>query len=406
MAENEEHSPLSIEEAIVASGNAVGADESTEQQEVIEETPETQTEVTDETTEETTSETQVEDGSTETTEVVDTEETTTSDSEIIDLTSTEETTQEETSEAEANNSINFGDILEGEFESEAELIEYLEDVNSKIEELEKASEPKFANDYVKGMNDYVLNGGKAADYARVQGVNVDGMSPLDTLTTQIAWKNPNLSEAKAREYVREKYGLEEDENGSDNAQAVIDSNQAASDIKAIQAEDLATDRSGVTEDEWNLKQQELQAEGDAATQQANEARMGEWDNEINSSIESLKKDGIVIDLGNDKGFQYKFNADENYTRELVSKVEEALFVSGSSIQDDPKLAQEMIRLQFQSDNLPAIVNAAMVKGANSTNEQWFKDTHNPSVIKRGNQAPAATDALPTAEEAMRKIFDQ
>jgi hypothetical protein len=403
MEENEDTSPLSIQEAIQQNGTAV-AEESTEQQEETTENQETQNEATDDSTNETTSEMQVGDETTETEEESGTEENVTSDSEIIDLNSPEEETQEEATDSNSQNSLNFGEILDGEFESENDIADYLDGLHSKIEELEKGNDPEFANDYVKKMNDYVLNGGDPANFARVQGVDVNSMSPVDKLTTQIAWNNPSLSQAKAREYVLDKYGLSEDENGSDNVQAVMDSNKAAAEIKELQAENLKVDRKGMSEEELIERQAQYQTETEEATHQQNEERMASWEESVDNAAESLVKDGIVIDLGNGKGFKYSFDADDKYVEDLVSKVEEALYLSGTNVQDSPKLAQEMMNLQYQADNFGKIVKAYGNKVANSTNEDWFKEVHNPSVIARGDKAPKATDALPTAGEAMGALL--
>jgi len=401
----EDHAAMSMEEAIEASGNSVATEQSTEQQEVTTEAVTEEIVEAGEIIDTTASETQAEITPEASTEEVITEETETSKAGIIDLPTEETITNEVTSESlTPQTSTDFSEMLNGEFESEEDLGNYLETVHSQIEELEKANEPKFANDYVKQLNDYVQGGGKAADFARVQGVNVDNMTTVEKLVTQTTWNNPNLSQAKAKEYILNKYDLEDGDNGDENAQAIIDSNEASKQIRDLQAEDLTADRRGISEEEWQGRQAEIQQGNEVASQQANETRMNDWSPVIDTALDSLKNDGIVIDLGDGKGFRYEFDADDTYLSELADKVDEALFTSGSSAGENPELAKNMIKLQYQSDNLAKIVKSYGNAIANSTNEKNFRESNNPSVIARGDAIPQQGDALPTAEEAMRKVM--
>ncbi len=193
MEGNEDHSAMSIHDAISASSGQVESQESTEQQA----TEEVQTsEVTETTaqTQETSSETQ-EEGEKQETETDETKEQETVASEgsrIIDVIP-EETNKEEESSTENseldNASLNFGEILEGEFESEEDLGEYITSLHSKVEELEKVQQPEFANEAVQKLNEYVSNGGTVADFMRVQGANVDEMSPVEKLSTALVMEH-------------------------------------------------------------------------------------------------------------------------------------------------------------------------------------------------------------------------
>lgn len=408
MEGNEDHSAMSMEDAIAASGGQVEVQESTEQQ-APEETQTTEaTEATEE-TQESSSETQ-EQGETETTEAEETTEETTEASEgskIIDLISEEESTEEqETTDSSENQeqSTNFSEMLNGEFKNEEDLGNYLESQNALIEELRQANEPEFANETVQKLNEYVMNGGTAADFMKVQGVNVDTMSPVDTLVTELKWNNPNLTESQAREHIQDKYGLDDGDDGSSNTSAVIASNEAGSKIRSLQADDSPVQSAGMSEEEWNEKFSKSQEAENEALMQQDDARMSDWQTPINNTINNLKEKGIVVNIGNGKGFQYDFNADETYVKSLVDQAEQALFMSGTTVKDSPELAKQMIEMQFKNDNFDEIIKAYGHQVANSKNEEWFKQTHNPSVVSRGNAAPKETNALPSAEEEMNRVM--
>jgi len=158
MPENEDAQPMSIEDAIEMSGGSVEKQESDEQQ-ATEQTETTEETASETQTEETSSETQ-EDGKKEETETKEeTEETEAkTESEIIDLNSeeTEETQEEEQEQTETQESpVDFGEILNGEFENEEDLGNYIDGLHAQIEELKEANEPEFANDAMKKANDYV-----------------------------------------------------------------------------------------------------------------------------------------------------------------------------------------------------------------------------------------------------------
>jgi hypothetical protein len=408
MAGNEDHSPMSMEEAIAASENSMEVQESTEQQ-ASENQEQSESNETEAGTQQTSGETQEERSDEVSTDKEGQEEAevATEEQDIIDIVSEEESSaQENTVETETQeNSLNFSEILNGEFSDENDLASYIDELHSRLDEAE-SKEPKFANDYVKRMNDHVLAGNKASDFARVQGLDLENMSPVEKLTTHLKMNNPNLTDQQAKEYILNKYDLDDEDNGSDNTRAIIDSNAAHSEIKKIQADDTPAAKPGMSEDEWNEKLDQFNSERNEALMKEDEARMGEWEKPIENSVENLKKNGIVVDLGNGKGYRYAFDGDQKYVENLVTQVEEALFMSGTSVKESPDLAKQMIEIQYKADNFDKIVKAAMVKGSNSTNEKWFKEVHNPSPISRGDTAQQESTELPSAEEAMNNIWNQ
>jgi len=332
------------------------------------------------------------------------------DSDIVDLNennNTEETSNEGESLSQTNQNY-FSEMLDGQFEDEADLTEHLISQQERIEELENAT-PDFANDYVKKMNEHVKNGGSAAEFARIQGVNVDDMNAVDILTTEVMWSNPGLSKSDATAYLEEKFpnSLDNDGNLNPNHPTLkVDANKAASIIKGIQAEDTLIPQTGMSEEEWNNKTESQKEEARIQAQEADESRMEDWMQPVEDEIDKLKENGLILPLTDEKGFRYPVKMDEAYENELIAKVDKTLFNMGTSFKDSPKAAKELIEMHYRMDNFDKLMRAASEKGANSVNEEWFKKVHNPSVISRGDEAPASENTPLSTEEQMNRIMGQ
>ncbi len=332
------------------------------------------------------------------------------DSDIVNL--NDDNTTEETNEGEEESSQtienHYGEMLDGQFEGEEDLNNHLLELESKITELEERP-PEFANDAVAKLNEYVLNGGTVEQFARVQSVNIDDMNAVDILATEIMWSTPGLSKNDAIAYLEEKFpnSLDDDGNLNPNHPTLkVDANKAAQIIKGVQADDTPVKSEGYSKDEWSEMTAKEQQEAQDLKAQETEERMEAWMQPVEDELDYLKDNGLIIPLTDDKGFRFPFTMDEAYENDLIGRVDQTLMSMGTSIKDNPKAARELMQLHFRNDNFDKIVKAAAEKGANSVNEEWFKKVHNPSVVNRGDEAPASADTLPTAYEAMNKIMGQ
>lgn len=409
MTGNDDHSPMSLEEAIMESEGTTGdvQNESAEQQ-TEESTTEEVQETSNESNESSETQEETQEKTPEASEETETE--VESESAFVDLSKEEAQNNDSVEHDEASEqAVNFNEILEGEFESFNDVEDYIRGANSKIEELEaqiaEGTKPKFANELIEKANEYVANGGKAVDFFKVQGVDVDSLSPVDKLVTQLQWGNNGLSEHAIREHIMETYDLDEGDDGSNNVKLVMDANKAGEEIKKLQADDTPGTPKGMSEEEWRQASSEEQERLEQEQDQINDERMGNWEKPIEDSLNSLMNNGVRIDLGDNKAFDYMFNADEAYLDKLGEQVEEALYMSGFSTEQNPELAAQMVRSQFINDNISKIVRSAINKATNSTNKSWFEETNNPSAISRGDNTPNETDALPSAEEALMNFIN-
>jgi hypothetical protein len=406
---NEDAASMSIFDAAQESGTLVEESQISEQQDESTEES-TGVEASEESTEQTEGETP-EAG--ETTEDESTEESTeeeSSDSDIVDLNNddTQASTEEESSESTEPTGTNFGEILGGQFEDEEDLTNHLIEQDQRIEELEKAQKtPEFANDYVKRMNEHVLAGGSAQQFAKVQGIDVDNMGTVDLLATELMWNNPELSRKDAEAYLERKFpdSLDEDGNLDPNDVTLkVDATKAAKAIKEIQAEDTLIPQGGMTEEEWNEKQEAKLQEDHKAYEEETAKRMEAWMQPVEDEMANLEKNGVVIPLTDDKGFKFAFDGDEAYKNQLIERVDRTLMDMGTSYKENPKAAKQLMEMFFKNDRFNEIVKAASIKGANSANEEWFKKVHNPSVLQKGDQPTGSGNAVPTGEEALKKIW--
>ena len=398
--------PSGILGAAMQEGAIVGA--STEQQEVSTEAPTEVAELTEEANNTVEGEIPEAEAATED-EAISTEATedNSSDSNIVNLNiddNTELTNENEEVSTQTTGN-HYGEMLDGEFENEEDLSNHLFAQDERIEELEGRT-PEFANDYVKQLNDHVLAGGSAADFVKVQGVNVEDMNTVETLVTELMWNNKGLSKDKALSYLEDKFPNSLDDDGNldpENASLIIDANKAAKVIKEIQAEDKLVPQTGMSEEEWNSKSESQKEERTTQAQEADNARMEEWMQPVEDELGSLKANGLVLSIGEGEGLKYPVKMDDSYADELIGKVDQALMRSGTSIKDSPKAAKELVELFYIQDNLPKILKAAVLEGSNSVNKEWLKKVNNPSVISRGDEVPTSANTAKSPEEQFRNF---
>lgn len=330
------------------------------------------------------------------------------DKDIIDLNSgvksKDASKNNEESKEEQITQVKFSEILGGEFDSEEDLTGYIETLQTTITELE-SKKPTFANEFVEKLNEYVLNGGKASDFVKVQGIDVAKMNPFEILTTELLWTNPGLSEAKAKEYLMKKYQDAVDQDGNinmDDATISVHSVQAAKSLKEIQAKDNQLEVKGISEAEWKSKQKAEMLSTQEEIIKQNTSRMTEWFEPIDKAVDDIVKNGIVMPINETKGFKFAYTKDEAYTKSLVSRVDKALYDAGTSVKENPAYAKQMVEMLFKMDNFDDMAKAYGNKMANSKNKEWFEKTTNPSALKRGDKRDQNNNGPLSAEEAYRQ----
>jgi hypothetical protein len=331
---------------------------------------------------------------------------------FIDLNpSTEESATEEQSQA-STNEFNTSEMFGEQFESVDDVRSALESYNdlvAKVEKLETKT-PEFANEFVQKMNEFVMKGGDPVQFAKVQSVNVDNLSPIDALKMDLQWEH-GITEEEALAYINQKYDMDDfdEDSGAINPSAVqlkIDSKNAKENLKSRQADNTLVTPKGeqsVTRDEIEQYEQAQAQEKEAADNVRMWDESKGWAKEVDKSLDNLKENGVILDMGNGKGFRFSYDKDDSYTEELVSKVDQALYDSGMSKEDNPVLAKQLMEDIFWLENRNDIMKAYGDEIKSMKTEEYHKMYNNPSAVSKGDPVDDGAKPL-SAEEQMNSIW--
>ena len=331
-------------------------------------------------------------------------------SEIIDYNTeqTEDNTETVSNDNDAGFSIS--EILDGKFETVdalKERIDHLESIEQKYNESSN-SDPEFANEFIKKMNDFVKAGKDPLEFAVIQSVKADELSPLEAIKTDLKWKY-GLNDKEAESRIQKQYSTgEEDDDGNpilDTVGIKIDATDARNNIKSVQADNTIPEvDNSASRAEWEAeKDAELKEFQNQENQRMMDSTNG-WMPKVDLGIDNLKKNGVIIPLGdNGKAFKFHYDGDESYTNGLIDRVDQALYDSGMNASDNPELAQSMINDIYFMENKDKIFKAYGEQVRSMNDEDWFKRTNNPSAIKRGDKVDEVKDS-PSVEKQMEKIM--
>jgi hypothetical protein len=328
-------------------------------------------------------------------------------SRVIDLSNDEDNEDSsETTESEGDEAtFNFSEMLGEEFQTIDDVKDQLEHVSSLEAQIEELSgiEPGFANDFVKEMNDYVKNGGDPAFFAKVQSVDVDNLKPIDALKLELQWKD-GLSGAEAEVLINQKYANEDfdEDSGEINPSAVqmkVDANRAKASLKEKQADNTLIEpkAGGISESEL----EERAVERQETIREENDFRMWDeqkgWAGAVDKAIDGIKNNGVVLDLGGGKGFEFVYDKDQAYTDNLIGQVDQALYDSNMSREDNPELAKNIAENIFFLENKREIMKAYGDEIRSMKNEEYHKLNHNPSSIGKGDKRETSNAPITEAD---------
>jgi len=211
--------------------------------------------------------------------------------------------------------------------------------------------------------------------------------------------------------INQKYANEDfdEESGEINPSAVqmkVDANRAKTSLKEKQADNTLKEppSTGLTEDDFDARDVERQA----AIKEANDVRMWDeekgWASEVSKAVDSLKDNGVVLDLGGGKGFEFVYDKDESYTDALIGQVDQALYDSNMSRDENPALAQSIAENIFFMENKKEIFKAYGDEIRSMKDEEYHKLNHNPSSIDKGDKRET-NDAPITEADVVAQLRD-
>lgn len=264
------------------------------------------------------------------------------------------------------------------------LVEQLPNIFKEVEEL-KANQPKFANDYIKGLNDYLEKGGDAETYNRIQALDLEKLQGLDVIKAKYKWENPQLTEDQIDKKLKRVYHQGEDDLAEDKENGLID---IAIDAKKAKEELLKIKQEKSIPDPERLRQQEEQ---DEAT------RISSWKSSVSKIVKEFNsfdvplaydKDGKPTDV-------FKFTDFPDDLRKAVEQ-EVNLIIEESGIPHTQEaiqaVSQEVVRDRFLSRAFPKIIQAVFTEAETRAKKAKNAEYHNDNPPPKGDATEGAKKA--------------
>ena len=288
----------------------------------------------------------------------------------------------------------ISELSEGRFKTIEDLVnsdvfQIYGQAGDLVDELEKLRgladrEPEFANDWVKGLNDFVKQGGDPNLYARIQGVNVDELPPMERMALQMKWENPDISDENIRIILENKYQQNAEDGSNErklgDANLELDSRKATNWLKEHQVKSATPDP----------------VKAEERTRQLEETRVENWSKTLNELPNYINKFDVPV---NDKGETFEFEFKDQHKASLMEKVSEMVRYSPhlkhdeAGIKDVWAATQHLIKSMFFEEMMAEAVKSEL----NKLQESTFKEQHNPSAGKP-EEAPATVDSNEPKDE--------
>lgn len=95
------------------------------------------------------------------------------------------------------------------------------------------------NEFAVKLNDHILNGGKAADFIAMNGIDFDTVPDEDLVLQDMKAKNPNLSGAEVRRKFDRLYGITDDTDEQEKEDKLIDLKSAGYQVRVAKKAEQA-----------------------------------------------------------------------------------------------------------------------------------------------------------------------
>lgn len=285
--------------------------------------------------------------------------------------------------------------FKGEFKSEDDLIKAITDSKSlstryteaeqKLRDFEtKSKENPFANDYIKGLNEFVKKGGDPAIYNKVQSIDVAKMDNREASVMRLRVQY-GLTKADAEFRVDRKYKIGEGYDMTDpdvreaQIDLKIDGDQAKEYLSKYKTDSLVPPGEKIQQEAERTKAQQLEG----------------WNPITGKVLEGLKQVEIPID---EKGANIQFAVPQETLDHLQEHLKNVL--ATTDIQPDAdgqNLMKEILLREVFFQHQKDI--ARMI--ATKKDEQWIKQTSNPSALRQETDTPAPAK---TADEELAEMI--
>ncbi len=277
------------------------------------------------------------------------------------------------------------DTLKGIFGDEVDSEEKARELLDSYKKPAEVADP-FANDYIKGLNQYLKDGGSRDVYDKVMTLKVDGLTAFDAQKTLMLWENPELNEEDVALALQDKYRQTDEDSDTD---------------KRIGAVHLATDGKAAIKKLTEL--QNLHAIPEpvriARNNEAIESeRMSKWAPVAPTIVDGIKE--LEVSLGENQTFKFT-GITPQVRAEALADVQRAITHSGiqhtaESVSQIQSIAKERILVR----ELPNILRAIKDQTATDVEARIRAEYSNPSPVVTGDTPPGTADS---PQDAMFKL---
>lgn len=259
----------------------------------------------------------------------------------------------------------------------------------KLAALEK-NQVNFANDYVKGLNDYLSKGGNREIYDKIQALDLVNLNGLDALKALYKWEHPELTEEQIAKKLDKKYSqskdFDEDEKELGLVDITIDSKDAKKKLEAIKQKESVPDA-----ERSRLEQEEAEVQ-----------RVAAWKPEVQKIIEAVSGIDVVLE-SDDKGnptdtFQYKVS-DPKLKQALAEDVNNILTAwdvkpTAETVKDVAAVVQERLWLRERAN----IVQAVWSEANTRIDKHYREKYHIGDPPPNGDKLPVNTTKATNEDE--------
>ena len=281
-----------------------------------------------------------------------------------------------------------------------EAVSILPRVKSMADELEgykKAPKVEFANDYVKGLNDYVKQGGNKDTYDKIQALDLDKLNGLDAIKALYKWDNPELTDAQIERKLSKKYSQSDDfsdeEKQDGQVDITIDSKSAKSKLAEIKTK-------------YSVPDAERER---VAGEESEKQRVAAWQPEVKKMLDGLSGIDLILEMEKDaegkekpsKVFNYKVT-DPELKKQIASDLGEIIQawdapVNAETLSDLADVARQRVIIREFPNIQKAIWNEA-----NTVLEKRYRDKYHVGEDPNRGDIPQGGSASDSNEDELYK----
>lgn len=265
----------------------------------------------------------------------------------------------------------------------------------KVADYEK-NQPKFANPYIQGLNDYVAQGGTKEVYDRVQALDIPKLEGIDAIKALYKWQNPELSDEDVALYLESKYRQGEGESETD---------------KKVGTVSMSIDAKKAKEELGKIKQDFSVPEPERLRQKAEldeAARVDQWKPSTKKILDEFTAFPLTLDDG-DEGKKIPKTV-LNYTtigaeaKKLIEQdIQGIIEISGlPHTPQEVEAIRGIMKERFIVRNLDAIVKAIYQEALTETGKRTRKEYHNDAVPPGGDPPPSGGGKTTNADSLYDK----